>query len=84
MQQIGGKNRHISRNTGRRELYFVEKKFVAREKLSKKARRELDNQSRVTWGSIDPRAKKIESKKVYNRKRFPKAGQGDGGSAFVA
>ena len=62
----------------------MEKKFVAREKLSKKARRELDNQGRVTWGSIDPRVKKVESKKVYNRKRFSKAeGYGDGRGAFV-
>lgn len=61
----------------------MENKFIAREKLSKKARRELDRQSRATWGSIDPRAKKIESKKLYNRKRFPKTVNGDGGSAFV-
>lgn len=60
----------------------MEKKFIAREKLSKKARRELDRQSRVTWGAMDPRVKKVESKKVYNRKRFLKA-DGDGGSAFL-
>ena len=48
----------------------MEKKFVEREKLSKKARKALDNRNRVTWGSMDPRAKKVESKKVYNRKRF--------------
>lgn len=60
----------------------MEKKFIAREKLSKRAKKELDRQSRATWGGIDPRAKKIESKKVYNRKRFPKAVGGDGGSAF--
>lgn len=61
----------------------MEKKFVEREKLSKKARKALDNQSRVTW-SMDPRAKKVESKKVYNRKRFSRAeGYGDGRSAFV-
>lgn len=59
------------------------KGFIAREKLSKKARRELDRQARATWGPIDPRVKKVESKKVYNRKRFPKADCGDGGSAFV-
>lgn len=62
----------------------MEKKFVEREKLSKKARKALDNRNRVTWGSMDPRAKKVESKKVYNRKRFSRAeGYGDGRSAFV-
>lgn len=56
-------------------------KFIEREKLSKKARRTLDRQNRNTWGPMDPRAKRIESKKAYNRKRFPKADYGDGGSA---
>ena len=58
--------------------------FIPYEKLSKKARKALDNRNRVTWGSMDPRAKKVESKKVYNRKRFSRAeGYGDGRSAVV-
>ncbi len=43
-------------------------KFVSREKLSKKARKELDNQKRTTW-TFSPVTKKVESKKLYNRKR---------------
>lgn len=61
----------------------MKEKFVEREKLSKKARRALDRQQRNTWGTLDPRVKKIESKKAYNRKRFPAPDSGDGGSAFL-
>ena len=43
-------------------------KFISREKLSKKARKELDSQRRATW-AFSPTTKKIESKKLYNRKR---------------
>ncbi len=59
------------------------KGFVERQKLSKKARRALDRQARATWGTISPIQKKIESAKVYNRKRFRKAWDGEGGSAFL-
>lgn len=43
-------------------------KFIAREKMSPKARKELDSQRRVSWG-ISPVTRKVASKKVYNRKR---------------
>ena len=43
--------------------------FIPREKLSKKARRELDAQRRRTW-AFSPIMKKIESRKQYNRKRL--------------
>lgn len=43
-------------------------KFVAREKLGKKARRELDSQRRVLW-EVPPVTKVVESKKLYNRKK---------------
>ena len=43
-------------------------KFVSREKLSKKARKELDNQKRTVW-AFSPTTKKVESKKLYNRKK---------------
>jgi len=44
-------------------------RFIPREKLSKKARRELDAQRRRTW-AFSPIMKKIESRKQYNRKRL--------------
>lgn len=43
--------------------------FIAKEKLSKKARRELERSKRNTWGMLSPVTRKAESKKVYNRKR---------------
>ena len=44
------------------------KKFISRQKLSKKARKELNAKQRATW-SFSPVTKKVESKKLYNRKR---------------
>ncbi len=43
-------------------------KFVPKGKLSKKARKELDRQKRVTW-AFSPVTKKVESKKLYSRKK---------------
>ena len=43
-------------------------KFVAREKRNKKARKRLDAQKRVTW-NLSPVTRRVESKKIYNRKR---------------
>ena len=43
-------------------------RFIPREKLSKKARRELDGRRRAVW-LYSPITKKIESKKIYNRKK---------------
>ena len=42
--------------------------FVPKEKLSKKARKEMNRGRRVTWG-FSPVTKTVESKKVYSRKR---------------
>ena len=57
-------------------------KFVSRENLSKKARKELDNQKRATW-AFSPTTKKIESRKLYNRKKSAHAWKDDFGvSAF--
>lgn len=44
------------------------KKFIPREKLSQKARKELDRRARATWG-ISPVSRKKEDKTKYNRKR---------------
>ena len=47
------------------------KKLVPKGKMSKKARRALDDMKRVTWGFI-PTTRKVESAKCYRR-----ASQGD-------
>ena len=44
------------------------KRFVPREKLGKKARKQLNSEQRATW-AFSPITKKVESKKLYNRKR---------------
>lgn len=44
------------------------KPFVPREKLGKKARRALDQEKRERW-TFSPVTRKVESKKIYNRKR---------------
>lgn len=43
-------------------------KFIAREKMSKKARKEMDSKQRAVWG-ISPVTRKAPDKKHYNRKR---------------
>ncbi len=43
-------------------------RFVPKDKLSKKARKELNRQKRVTW-EFSPVTKTVESKKVYSRKK---------------
>ena len=43
-------------------------KFISRQKMSKKARKELDAKQRSTW-SFSPVTKKVENKKLYNRKK---------------
>lgn len=45
-------------------------KIIARAKMSKKARRELDKARRSTWGALSPVTRKVEIKKVYNRKKI--------------
>ena len=44
-------------------------KFVPYEKLSKKEKRKIDQMKRGSWGDVNPVSRKVESKKVYNRKR---------------
>ena len=43
-------------------------RFVPKDKLSKKARKELNRQKRVTW-EFSPVTITVESKKVYSRKK---------------
>ena len=51
-------------------------KFISREKLSKKARKELDNQKRTVW-AFSPTTKKVENKKLYSRKKSARASKDD-------
>ena len=46
------------------------RKFIPREKLSKKARRELDAQNRRTWDGLNPVTKVVENKKLYKRTKI--------------
>ena len=43
-------------------------KFVPREKLGRKARKQRDSRRRVTW-TVSPVTKRVESKKLYSRKK---------------
>ena len=45
-------------------------KFVPFEKLSKKAKRELNAKKRGTWGDVKPVSRRVENPKAY--KRHPK------------
>ena len=58
-------------------------RFVSKEKLSKKARKTLDRQRRVTW-EFSPVTKKVESKKLYSRKRKVRTTDDDGPGFFHA
>lgn len=44
-------------------------RFVPREKLSKKAKHELDASRRISWGVLNPVTRKAENKKAYRRKK---------------
>ena len=45
------------------------KAFVPYEKLGKKQKKEIDRARRANWGDVNPVTKKVESAKVYNRKK---------------
>ena len=57
-------------------------RFVPKEKLGKKAQKELAAQKRITW-AFSPATKKIDSKKTYNRKKISRAGYWDGTGGFL-
>ena len=56
-----------SRHAIRKEMIMMAK-FIPKEKLSKKAQKELNRLRRVTWG-FSPATKKVDSRKIYSRKR---------------
>lgn len=45
--------------------------FIPKEKMSKKERRKLDEEKRVTWG-FNPFSRVIPNKKAYDRKKAKK------------
>ena len=49
-----------------------EDKFVPRDKMSKKDRKELDSKKRNTWGNTNPVTRVQPNKKAYDRKRDKK------------
>ena len=51
----------------RKEMGWMAR-FIPKEKLSKKAQKELNRQRRVTW-DFSPVTKAVESRKIYSRKR---------------
>lgn len=44
-------------------------KFIPKNKLSKKAKRQRDKDQRKTWDSLNPVTRQIESQKAYTRKK---------------
>ena len=44
-------------------------KFIPREKLSKKAKRAIDERKRATWEGLNPTTRQTANKKAYDRKR---------------
>ena len=58
------------------------KRFIPREKLGKKARKQLDSEQRATW-AFSPVTKKVESRKLYNRKRKSHDRYDDYGMGFL-
>ena len=55
-------------------------RFVEESKMSKRARKELHSARRKTW-DVSPISRKVESKKLYMRKRNP-CGRYDDGAGF--
>jgi hypothetical protein len=59
------------------------KGFVQYEKLSKKQKKEINQAKRMTWGDVNPVSKKIESAKIYNRKKHQRRDWDSGAGVFL-
>ena len=57
------------------------KKIISKTKLSKKARKKLHAEKRPTW-TFSPVTRRVESKKIYNRKKISRTDQEDGSGDF--
>lgn len=58
-------------------------KFIPYEKLSKKAKRELDLKKRGTWGGLNPVTRVPPNPKAYNRRKAQKWSDGSGSAPCV-
>ncbi|MHB1316220.1 MAG: hypothetical protein ACYCX2_12220 [Christensenellales bacterium] len=59
------------------------KKFIPREKLSKKAKQQLNSVKRRTWGSLKPLTRRPRNPKAYQRNKPPgKTDEDPGAGAF--
>ena len=58
-------------------------RFIEESKLSKRARKELNAARRKTW-DVNPISRKVESKKLYNRKRKPCSRYEDGAGLLLS
>jgi len=58
------------------------KQFVPYEKLSKKQKREIDKARRAEWGDVSPVSRRIESAKIYNRKKHQRWTDDPGAGVF--
>lgn len=59
------------------------KAFVPYEKMSKKQKREIDREKRATWNEVIPVTRKIESAKIYNRKKHQRIERNSSAGVFV-
>ena len=55
--------------------------MISKAKLSKKARKNLNAEKRTTW-TFSPVTRRVESKKIYNRKKISRTDQEDGSGGF--
>lgn len=56
----------------KKEEFLKEDKFVSRDKMSKKAQKELNDKKRGTWGNTNPVTRVQPNKKAYDRKKDKK------------
>ena len=56
-------------------------RFIPRDKLSRRAKKALDSRRRILWEQ-SPVTRRIESKKVYDRKKDPRREQPYEGLSF--
>ena len=57
--------------------------FIPKDKLSKKAQKELNRQRRVTW-DFSPVTRTVDSRKLYNRKKNARNRDDDGLGVFLS
>ena len=58
-------------------------RFLPREKMSKRQKRELDQAKRVTWDGINPVTRTTTNKTAYDRKQSPRWYNDDSTGIFV-